>query len=131
MCEKETRELIEQTVNTTVAKLKAAGLLRDDTRSTREKTEELLRQYPFFKLIKGKKRTEKLVAAVDDALASIAGDPYCDIIRLYYFENQSRERIAERLSISPTTVSRNKARLVGMIAPRIFSDETITELFFE
>ena len=37
------RKIIEQTTSMTVLKLKAAGLLKDDRKTAREKTEELLR----------------------------------------------------------------------------------------
>jgi len=131
MNEREVRQIIEETVGATVAGLKATGLLKNDRRTAKEKTEELLRQYPFFKKVKGKRRTERIVESIEAALRSIGEDPYCDIIRRFYFENESREKIAESLCISPTTVSRNKARLIGELAPRLFSDEVITELFFE
>lgn len=131
MTEKETREIISQTVDATVARLKAAGLITSGGRSAREKTEELLRQYPLFKLIKGKKRTTELCAIIERALETINGDPYSEIISRHYFERQGLERIAFDLDISTKTARRNKQRLVGILATLLFSDETIQEIFFK
>ena len=43
-------KIIEDTVNRTVLKLKVAGLMKDDRKTAAQKTEELLRNYPKFKL---------------------------------------------------------------------------------
>ena len=131
MTEKETRDIISQTVEATVERLKAAGMLRQNTRSAREKTEELLRQYPLFKMIKGKRRTADIVAKIENALAKIGDDPYSEIIKRYYFDRQGLESIALEMQISPRTAKRNKQRLVGTLSAILFSDETITEIFFK
>ncbi len=131
MTDEETRELIAQTVEAAVERLKAAGMLRQNTRSAREKTEELLRQYPLFKLIKGKRRTADIVAKIENALAKIGDDPYGIIIKRYYFDRQALEAIALDLGISTRTAKRNKQRLVGTLAAILFSDETINDIFFK
>lgn len=124
-----TKQIIEDTVNATVLKLKMAGLLKDNRKSAIEKTEELLRNYPTFKKITGKEHTEKLVAAVEEALGTIRNDPYFDIINRFYFNGQSREFIAKEYNTSVTTISRNKTRLLKEISPMLFSEEFIQELF--
>ena len=124
-----TKQIIEDTVNATVPKLKMAGLLKDNRKSAIEKTEELLRNYPTFKKITGKEHTEKLVAAVEEALGTIRNDPYFDIINRFYFNGQSREFIAKEYNTSVTTISRNKTRLLKEISPMLFSEEFIQELF--
>ncbi len=124
-----TKQIIEDTVNATVLKLKMAGLLKDNRKTAIEKTEELLRNYPTFKKITGKEYTEKLVSAVEGALGTVRNDPYFDIINRFYFNGQSREFIAKEYNTSVTTISRNKTRLLKEIAPLLFSDEVIFELF--
>lgn len=126
--DKETREIIERTVALTVIKLKMAGLLKDKRKTATEKLEEILRGFPIFKATDGKK-TAKLVAQVERALATIKNDPYYEVIELFYFEGQSRESIAGYFNTSPTTISRNKARLLKKIAPQLLSDDVIFEIF--
>ncbi|MBO4520740.1 MAG: hypothetical protein J5787_05990 [Alphaproteobacteria bacterium] len=126
----ETRDIITATVNETVERLKAAGMLRQIDRNAREKTEELLRQYPLFKMIKGKRRTTELVAAIENALAKISEDQYAEIIRRHYFDRQGLEKIALDLNISTKTARKHKQRLVGTLSTLLFSDEMIQEIFF-
>ena len=131
MTEQETKAIISATVEETVQRLKAAGLLKQSKRTAREKTEELLRQYPLFKMIKGKRRTAELVARVDNALAKIAGDPYYDIITKHFFEREGLENIAFDFDISTKTARKHKQRLVGVLSNLLFSDEAIQEIFFK
>lgn len=131
MNDKDTQRIIEQTIRATVAELKTAGLMNQNTRSAKERTEELLRQYPLFKQIKGRKQTERVVAAVDEALRSFSADPYSEIIRRHYFERQGLESIALDLNISTKTARKHKKRLVAGLAAILFSDETIQEIFFK
>ena len=48
------RDIISDTVNETVAKMKMAGLTKDNRKTAIEKLEELLRNYPTFKAVEGK-----------------------------------------------------------------------------
>ena len=123
------RDIISDTVNETVAKMKMAGLTKDNRKTAIEKLEELLRNYPTFKAVEGKKVTSKLVAKVDEAMKSIEGDPYYDVIRMFYFEGQTRESIALDYGCTETTISRNKTRLLNKLKAILFSDEVIFELF--
>jgi DNA-directed RNA polymerase specialized sigma subunit len=125
----ETKEIIEETVNETVLKLKMAGLLKENRRTAIEKLEELLKNYPKFTKIKGKPDTEKLVERVQEALMRISSDPYFEVIELFYFEGYTREYIAHRFDTTVTTISRNKTRLLKELVPELFSDEFIFELF--
>ena len=129
MNDRETRAVIVQTVKETVAELKTAGLMRSDTRSAKERTEELLRQYPLFKQIKGRKQTERIVANIESALRSLSEDPYSGIIKRYYFDKQGLESIALDLNISTKTARKHKKRIVGELAAILFSDETIQDIF--
>ena len=125
----EIRQVISDTVNETVLKMKMAGLMKDNRKSATEKLEELLRNYPTFKKINDKDYTVKLVQKVDEAMQTIAGDPYYDVIRLFYFEDQTRESIALDYGCTETTISRNKTRLLNRLKTILFSDEVIFELF--
>lgn len=125
----ETKQIIEETVNETVLKMKMAGLLKENRRTAIEKLEELLKNYPKFTKIKGKPDTEKLVERVQEALMRISSDPYFEVIELFYFEGYTREYIAHRFGTTVTTISRNKTRLLKELVPELFSDEFIFELF--
>lgn len=129
MINSETKELIEQTVNETVIKIKTAGMLKDGRKTSIEKLEELLWNYPTFKKIEDKKYTVKLVEKVEEAFKSIENDPYFDVIRMFYFEGYTREYIALQYQCTETTISRNKSRLLKILAPMLFSDDVIFELF--
>ena len=129
MTDEEIKKIINETVNATVLKMKMARLLKDDRRSAIEKLEELLRNYPTFKNIRDREYTIKLVAKVDEALQKISRDPYYDVIRMFYFENRTRESIALEFECSETTISRNKTKLLNQLKSMLFSDEVIHELF--
>lgn len=126
---KRDRKIIEQTVNETVLKMKMAGLLKENRKTVTEKLEELLRNYKTFKKIQGKEKTAELVKRMDEALESIIDDPYYSVIEYFYFENYTRERIADIYNTTVTTISRNKTRLLKKLAPQLFSDEVIFEIF--
>lgn len=129
MDERKVKQIIQDTVNETVLKMKMAGLMKDNRRTSTEKLEELLRSYPAFKRIEDKEDTVKLVRKVEEAMQTIAGDPYYDVIRLFYFEDRTRESIALDFGCTETTISRNKTRLLNKLKTILFSDEVIFELF--
>lgn len=124
----EVEEIINNTVNQTVLKLKMAGLMKDDGKTAAQKTEELLKNYNAFKQSE-QPYTIKLVDQIDNAVNTIADDPYIDIIKLYYFEGVTIERVAEQINCSVRTVSRNKNRLIDKLKVILFSDRVIEELF--
>lgn len=121
-------KIIEDTVNRTVLKLKMSGLMKDDRKTAAQKTEELLRNYPRFKL-SDQPYTIKLCDKIETAMNTIKDDYYYDVISLYYFEGKTREEVAERYNTSETTISRNKKRLVDALSAVLFSDDLIYDLF--
>lgn len=123
------REDVEEIVNYTVLKLKMAGLMRDDRKTAFQKTETLLRNYPVFKRVTDNRSTQKLVSKIEDALEEIKSDIYYDIIPMVYFENRTREDIADHFNTSTKTITRNKNKLVNILKLRLFSDDVIFELF--
>lgn len=124
----EIQQIINDTVNSVILKLKMAGLMKDDRKTAYEKTEELLRNYNAFKK-SDQPYTIKLVKKIHAALDMITNDVYYDIIPMYYFENESREVIAEYYDTTVTTISRNKTRLINKLKVQLFSDDVIYELF--
>lgn len=122
------KQIINDTVNATVLKLKMAGLMKDDKKSAYQKTEELLKNYNAFKE-SDQPYTKKLVREIDMALEDIKDDLYYDIIIMSYFEGRSREYMAEYFDTTVTTVSRNKNRLINKLKARLFSDDVIMEVF--
>ena len=75
------------------------------------------------------KSTESFIRLIDEALNGVSDDPYFEIIRLKYFEKQTREDIADYFDCDIKTVSRNKNRLINMLQIRLFSDEYIHHIF--
>lgn len=122
------KRIINDTVNTTVLKLKMAGLMKDNRKDAFQKTEELLRNYNAFKQ-SDQPYTKKLVDRIDHALYEIKDDIYFEIIPLVYFNNETREYVAEYFNTTVTTISRNKSRLVNKLKVMLFSDDVIYELF--
>ena len=124
------QEIIDKTVTATVAKLKLSGLMKDDGLSAFQKTEQILKSYNDIK--KGyseKGMADKFLCIVDDALKTLEDDPYYDVIPMIYFENKTREQIAEEFDVSVTTISNHKTRLVTKLVPLLFSDNVVIELF--
>lgn len=122
------KQIIDETVNATVLKLKITGLMKDDRKNAYQKTEELLRNYPAFQR-SDQPYTQKLVKMIDAALEAINDDLYYDIIPMAYFQNETRENMAEYFDTSVTTISRNKNRLVNKLKVELFSDDVILELY--
>ena len=127
-------KIIDKVTTETIIKLKKSGLIKNSKKTTFEKTEELLRNYnDYLKAIKidSKKtiKTQKLVNKINQALKTIENDPYYSVIEMIFFENKTREEIAEFYDVEVKTISRNKNRLVNKLKIIIFSDETIMEIF--
>lgn len=123
-------EIIKQTVDYTVMKIKLAGLMKDNRQTAFQKTEQILRSYNDMKKSYSENGTaKKFVDIIDNALETLKDDSYYDIIPMLYFEKRSREDIAEFFDTTTTTISRNKRRLVEKLKVLIFADDVIYELF--
>lgn len=122
-------EIINETVDKTILKLKMAGLLSDYKKTSFQKTEELLRNYNTFKTIADDEAVKKLVDKVDSALHDIESDIYYEIIPMIYFENETREYVAEHFHTSTKTIWRNKVRLINQLKIKLFTQDVIFELF--
>lgn len=122
----ETIDIIQKTVDETVIKLKMAGLMREEQHSIYEKTEKLLKNYNELK----KSDDDTAKKFVDKALTELYNDLYYDIIPMIYFENQTREQVAEYFDVDVRTITRNKRRLIKKLSCILFSGDAIKELFF-
>lgn len=123
-------QIINETVNLTVQILKAEGFLGKNKKTAFQKTEELLKNYNILKRSK-EQTTKKMITKLNEALKEIKDDQYYEIITMTYFENQTREYIAEYFDTTTTTVTRNKNRLINKLKMMIFSDEAIREMFYK
>lgn len=134
MNEEQLKKLINDTVTDAVIKLKKYGMMKDIKKSAFKKTEDLLRKYNGFKeAVKidpvNTQITQKQIKVIDDALASLKDEYYIDVIKYIFFENKTREQIAEIYNVEPRTITRNKNKLVNKLKTILFSDDAIKELF--
>ena len=67
------------------------------------------------------------IARINDAVKTVSNDFYYDIIPLKYRDLRSDEWIAERLNCDPTTVRRNKKRLVEKITVCLYGADALKE----
>ena len=125
-----TEELIKQTVDYTIVRLKLSGLMKNNNQNAFQKTEQVLRNYEELKRSHSEDGTaNKFVNIISDALKSIEDDDYYDIIPMIYFEGRSREEVAEFFDVTVTTISRNKTRLINKLKTLIFADDVVKEIF--
>ncbi len=62
---------------------------------------------------------------IDRAVEALSEDPYYDILRLKYREGRPEEEIAEILSCDPSTVRRNKNRLLERLSVLFFGIDAL------
>lgn len=127
MTNAETTEIINKTVAATIAQLQASGMLRVNTMTAYQKTEELLRQYPRLKGLPGD-YAQRVVQEIDACLAEAEQDPYVDVIRLYYFGGLKNAACADVLCCDERTGRRARRSLVEQFSVRLASEEFIREL---
>lgn len=128
MTNEEIKQLVKETVVSTVMQLKMAGMLQPATQKTAvQKTEELLRQYPQLRGIQ-EPYAQRVVQEIDALLAAAENEPYVDVIRLYYFGGLTNEGCANTLCCDERTCRRYRKKLVQQFSVRLASDEFIREL---
>lgn len=69
--------------------------------------------------------TSHELEALDKALASIQDDPYYLAVDGKYIQRMTDEEIAEKISCDPTTVWRNRKRLVQRVAVRLYGADAV------
>lgn len=123
-------KLIQKTVSATIINLKIAGLMNNNRAKATEKTEYILRNYSAFKnSFTENGLSKKYVEMIEKALNEIRDDEYFEIIPMRYFENLSREQVAEYFDVSTTTITRHQRELLERLSVLMFSDDVIYELF--
>ena len=125
-------EIIDNTANKTaravVAELKRVGVIKENRLDSFKKTERVLYEYPGWHGSSGKD-TQRFCILIQNALDSIADDPYFDIIELKYFQRWTHERIAEHFGVDVSMISKRRTKLINQIRAIIFSDDFIRELY--
>lgn len=119
---------IEMIVRKIINELKAHELISGPVRSEYEKTEDLLKSYNYL-LSSGNSDLLQLIREIDNALETISDDPYYSIIPMYYMSGETRESIAGYFDTSPRTITRQKKRLVSILANLLFSDSYIKRIY--
>lgn len=59
---------------------------------------------------------EREIETIKKAVEIIASDQYADVVKYKYFEGRNDEQIADIMHCDPSTVRRNKSRLVGRLS---------------
>lgn len=79
---------------------------------------------------------EYRINLVYEAVETVRDDKYFDVIPLYYWERKSLDALADEMcmqfgleTLKPSTVSKNKTRLVNKIKTQLFPVDDIEELF--
>lgn len=75
--------------------------------------------------------TKNYIKIIDNALKTIADDPYSETIRMCYFEGMKNSEAARQwaIPVDESTIGRNKNRLVKKLSIYLFSDDVIKELY--
>lgn len=108
----------------TLKKLKTSDKIKYSTTNSFKKTEELLRLYPKLPADNPEKKQ------IDEALKLIWNDKYYGIIPDRYFDNLKLEEIAENFGedVKYQTISKNRNRLVKILASNLFPEDVLNEL---
>ena len=112
-------EIIERAINRLVGSLQLNSVTGSGT--PLEQTEKLLKLYPSIRevdTLQAKLATEQ----IEQAIEALRADPYIKVIPLLYFYQYSREEVAKRYGVSPTTVTRQKKRLLVNIKQLLFDE---------
>ena len=69
------------------------------------------------------------VELIEAALERIRDDEYYDVIIMKYFEGATLDDMAFELERDPSTITRNKNRLINSLKVYLFPDESMSEIF--
>ena len=70
-------------------------------------------------------RNRRAAARIDRAVNTLSDDPYFEILQLKYTDKLSEEGIAEELCCDPSTIRRNKNRLLERLAVIFFGIDAV------
>lgn len=69
--------------------------------------------------------SRKTLELLDNALNLISDDEYYDVIRLYYIENKSMNKISKETNLDISTTYKQRKRLIKRVAIILFGDEAL------
>lgn len=72
--------------------------------------------------------TKRYIHFIDAAIERLKGDKFFNIIAMKYFEGMTHEEIAEVFEVDPSTVCRNKNRLINKLSIYLFPDDKLNEI---
>lgn len=102
---------------------KITGVTTYDTRSEFERSQDMVSAIESSIRV-----TKRFINMIESALKTLEKDPYYEIIKLKYFDGETREEIADYYGVDVSTISRNKNRLINLLQIRLFSDEVIYDI---
>lgn len=126
MTDEELKALIEKTAETTasktIKKLKDNGRITYVFSNSFKKTEEILYLYPKLP----EDNAEKI--RIDAALEKLADDEYKDVIASRYFDGMTISEISDIYDCQYKNISKQKNRLVRILASELFPEDVLKEL---
>lgn len=87
--------------------------------------EEIMMEAAIMDLEASIAATSHELEAIEKALASIRDDPYYLAVDGKYIQRMTDEEIAEQIHCDPTTVWRNRKRLIQRLAVRLYGVEAV------
>ena len=70
-------------------------------------------------------RDQVEIDEISAALKNVENDEYYTLLTMRYFEGKSDDEIAEKIACDPSTVRRNKGRLIRMVAIKLYGAEAV------
>lgn len=126
MTDEELKALIEKTAETTasktIKKLKDNGRITYVFSNSFKKTEEILYLYPKLP----EDNAEKI--RIDAALEKLVDDEYKDVIASRYFDGMTISEISDIYDCQYKNISKQKNRLVRILASELFPEDVLKEL---
>lgn len=71
-------------------------------------------------------RDQSEIEEIDFALEAIKDDEYYQVIEMRYFKGMKDDEIAESISCDPSTVRRNKNRLIRKVAVKLYGAQAVS-----
>lgn len=129
---KDKQEMIEQIKQVGISKTSCSFLpMPQDTGFKYMPSEQEKNDAAIAELESSIAVTSNFIKLIDNALKTIKGDPYYEVIEKCYFEGKKHYVVSKEWAtpINETTVGRNKNRLVKKLSIYLFSDDVIKELY--
>lgn len=129
---KDKQEMIEQIKQVGISKTSCSFLpMPQDTGFKYMPSEQEKNDAAIAELESSIAVTSNFIKLIDNALKTIKGDPYYEVIEKCYFDGKKHSAVANEwvTPIDETTIGRNKNRLIKKLSIYLFSDDVIKELY--